>query len=157
MDTLVVYDSQYGNTQRIAEAIADAMSVFGQSRAVRADPALPLELQGVDLLIVGCPTQGWRPTPAISTVLQKGAPEQLRGVAVACFDTRFRMPRWLTGSAARVMGRMVAQQGATLLVPPESFFVQGREGPLLSGELKRAYAWAQALAKASNVPQQEVL
>jgi flavodoxin len=156
MNTLIVYDSQYGNTERIVQAIAETMSAFGQSRAVRVNPTLPLELQGVDVLIAGCPTQGWRPTPVMSSLLQKGDAERLRGIAVACFDTRFRMPRWLTGSAARVMSRMVTKQGAALIMPPQSFFVQGREGPLLSGELERARAWAQALAKAAHVPQLSV-
>jgi len=39
MNTLVVYDSQYGNTERIAQAIADTLRGFGQAQAVRVDPA----------------------------------------------------------------------------------------------------------------------
>jgi len=66
MNALVVYDSQYGNTERIAQAIADTLRAVGQARAVRVDSAHPVELQGVDILIVGCPTQGWNATPRCS-------------------------------------------------------------------------------------------
>lgn len=64
MNALVVYDSQFGNTERIAQAIASMLSEFGQTRAIRVDPTQAVDFQGVDLLILGCPTQGWRPTPA---------------------------------------------------------------------------------------------
>jgi menaquinone-dependent protoporphyrinogen IX oxidase len=92
MNTLVLYDSQYGDTQLIAQAIADKLAEFGEARAVRLDPRQPVELQGVEVFMVGCPTQGWRPTPAIQSFLEEVSSEELRGQAVACFDTRFRLP-----------------------------------------------------------------
>src|SRR5215207_4560921 len=92
MNALIVYDSQYGNTEHIAQAIADTLRAFGEVRAIRLDPGQPVELQGVDMLIVGCPTQGWRPTPVIQAFLEEVSPEQLRSLTVACFDTHFRLP-----------------------------------------------------------------
>jgi len=145
MNALVVYDSQYGNTERIAQAIADTLGEFGEARAVRLDPGQPVESQGVDMFIVGCPTQGWRPTPTIRSFLEEVSSEELRSLAVACFDTCFRMPRWMTDSAAKVMTRKLQEKGIALLVPPESFFVKGMEGPLRSGELNRAATWARML------------
>lgn len=145
MNALIVYDSQYGNTEHVALAIADTLRASGQAQAVRADPAHPAELHGVDLLVVGCPTQGWRPTQAIQSFLQSVPTERWRNLAIACFDTRFRKPRWLTGSAAGIMAKQLRQVGTSPLVPPESFFVEGKEGPLASGELDRAAAWARML------------
>lgn len=153
MNTLVVYDSQYGNTERVALAIAEAFRSAGQARAVRIDPARPLDMQTVDILIAGCPTQSWRPTAPLQTFLASLSPERLRDVEIACFDTRFRQSRWLTGSAARVMARMLEKRGARLLAPPESFFVKNSEGPLDNGELERASAWAKALASAVGLQQ----
>jgi flavodoxin len=152
MNALVVYDSQFGNTERIAQAIADTLRAGGHARAVRADPAHPVEFQGVDILILGCPTQGWRPTQAIQSFLAEVSSARLRGVAVACFDTRFHKPRWLTGSAAGVMARRFQRVGVSPLVPPESFFVEGTEGPLESGEVDRAAAWARTLASQVQAP-----
>jgi flavodoxin len=147
MNALIVYDSQYGDTQRIAQAIADKLAEFGEARAVRLDSRQPVELQGVDVFIVGCPTQGWRPTPAIQSFLEEVSSEELRGLAVACFDTRFRLPRFMSGSAAKVMAGKLREKGVSLLVAPESFFVKGTEGPLREGELERASTWARQIVE----------
>jgi hypothetical protein len=79
-------------------------------------------------------------------------PQQLHERAVACFDTRFQKPRWMTGSAAHRMAASLRQMGVTLLVPPESFFVAGTEGPLLTGELGRAAVWTRTLLNRLEAP-----
>jgi flavodoxin len=155
MNALVVYDSQYGNTGRIAQAIADTLRTSGEVQAIRLEPGHPVELEGVEMLIVGCPTQGWRPTPAIRSFLKEVSSEELRSLAVACFDTRFRLPRLMTGSAARVMARTLQEKGVSLLAEPESFFLKDTEGPLRDGELDRAAAWARMLIKEVEAPSPE--
>jgi flavodoxin len=143
MNALVVYDSQFGNTERIAQAIARALGEFGEARATRVDPTHPAEPQGVDLLILGCPTQGWRPTLAMQSYLtQLVSAEAIKGLAVACFDTRFHKPGWLTGSAAKRIAGNLRTVGVVPLLPPESFFVLGTQGPLEGGEVERAAKWA---------------
>jgi hypothetical protein len=99
----------------------------------------------VDVFIVGCPTQGWRPTQAVQSFLEEVSSEELRGLALACFDTRFRLPRFMTGSAAKVMAGKLREKGVSPLVEPESFFVGGTEGPLREGELERAATWARQI------------
>lgn len=142
MNTLIVYDSQFGNTEQIADRIGDSLRAFGVARVVRVELAQLPEIRGADLLILGCPTQGWRPTPAMQSFLEHVSSDSLPAPSVACFDTRFRMPRWLTGSAAQVMAKKIREQRVSLLVPPESFFVKGKQGPLRGGEPDRAAAWA---------------
>jgi flavodoxin len=144
MNTLVIYDSQFGNTEQIAQAIAGALRTFGQAQAVRVDPAHPIELHEVNLLILGCPTQGFRPTPAMLSFLEKVSNTSLSGLAVACFDTRFRGRLW-KHSAAQHMAGQLHTMGVEPIVAPESFFVKfTREGkgPLLAGEVERAASWA---------------
>lgn len=145
MNTLIVYDSQYGNTAQIAQTIAQTLSEFGVARAEPVSKASARALQDVDLLVLGCPTQGWRPTPAMRAFLATITPAAGYGVDVACFDTRFHLPRFLTGSAAKMMVQQLRKQGVFLLTAPQSFFVTGRAGPLAEGELKRADSWARAL------------
>ncbi len=82
MNTMVVYDSQYGNTECIAQTIADALYAFGHAQAVRVDPARPVSLQGVDLLILGSPTQGLKPTLAMQSFLETASIQQIRGRAL---------------------------------------------------------------------------
>jgi len=142
MNALVIYDSQYGNTERIAQAIADTLSQFGPARAVRVTKETPCSLGEVDLLIMGCPTQGWRPTKAIQSFLEHVEDGSWSGLAAAAFDTRFHGPRPLTGSAARRIAQSLQQKGCSLLLPAESFFIKGTEGPLQDGEIERAANWA---------------
>ena len=147
MNTLVLYDSQYGNTERIAQAIAATLDGFGEARAVLVDQTNPAEFNSLDLLVVGSPTQGWRQTPAIQSFLEETSSEALGSLAVALFDTRFRLPRFMTGSDAKVMAGKLREKGVLLFVAPESFFVKGTEGPLRDGELERASTWARMFAK----------
>ena len=148
MNALIVYDSQFGNTERIAQCITSTLSEFGQARAVRVGQVHSEELQGVDMLILGCPTQGMRQTPAMQSFIACIPRELLSGLSVACFDTRFRGGLWKI-SAAPSMAKQLRTMGVELLVPPESFFVKSmkKEGPLLAGELERAACWAHMLSE----------
>ena len=142
MKTLVIYDSTYGNTEQVARAMAQALG--GPARKVGAQT--PEDLQGLDVLIVGSPTHGGRPTPEVQALLK--SPLSLGGARVAAFDTRVnsRVGEVLFGFAADRIGRLLEQGGATLRVKPEGFFVLGNRGPVKPGELERAAAWARQVA-----------
>ena len=155
MNALVVYESQFGNTEKVAIAVAGALRAFGQAQAVPVDPGHTVDLQGVDTLVVGGPTQNRGATSGIRSFLAAIPPTQLRSLRVACFDTRLRQPVWLVGSAAGVMAKSLQKMGVSPVVPAESFIVSGQKGPLVSGELERAAAWAQTLNGASRVGQEQ--
>ena len=142
MNVLVIYDSTYGNTEEIAQAVADALADAGSVRLLRANKVQPSDLEGVDLLVPGCPTHKRRPTPAIEAFLDCIATTSLSEVSAAAFDTRYRKPHLLTGSAAKRVAKRLRKTGASVDVPPQSFFVVSREGPLEEGELERAADWA---------------
>ena len=90
MKALIVYDSFYGNTEKIARAIAGAITPSDGVKVLRAGEANPSELESIDLLIVGSPTHGGRPTPAIKEFLSKIPANALKNVGVTSFDTRFQ-------------------------------------------------------------------
>jgi hypothetical protein len=102
-------------------------------------------LKTVDLLIVGCPTQNLDLTPAMQAYLESIPAESLHGLLMAAFDTRPCITVWETGSAAWSIAHHLERLGATLISPPESFFVTEDEGSLQEGELERAAQWATAL------------
>jgi flavodoxin I len=142
MKALVVYDSTYGNTAEIAQAIGEAIG----GQVVRAGEVNPADLQGFDLLIVGSPTNGGHPTEKIHGLLQ--ASPALEGVSVAAFDTRTATiwNRILPfGYAAPRIARSLEKSGGKLVAPPEGFVVLGIRGPLREGELERAAVWAKGL------------
>lgn len=141
MNTLIIYDSTFGNTEKIAQAIAEVMAGRGPVQSMRVAKVQSSDLNDVDLLVLGCPTHKRRPTDAVQAFLECVSRKSLRGISAAVFDTRYRKPQLLTGSAARRLAKSLRQAGASLLTPPQSFFVVSREGPLEPGELERAAAW----------------
>lgn len=145
MKSVVVYDSTYGNTERLARLVAEVLGARVPTQVMPVADASELHLQAGDLLVVGCPTQGHTATSAMQMWLKRFQQGSLQGVDVAAFDTRFRKAAWLTGVAARKIAKEVRRAGATLLVPAESFFVGATKGPLEEGEMNRAIGWAEVL------------
>ena len=146
MDALVVYDSQFGNTKMIAKVIASELAKSGKAEAIHVSDipkSSPPQLEKIKLLIVGSPTQAWKPMPAINEFLKELS--GLKGLRAAAFDTRLKSPRLLTGSAARVIAKELEKKGALMVLPPESFFVEGTKGPLKMGEIERAEKWARLI------------
>ena len=158
MNALVLFDSEYGNTEQLARAIAEALPPSISVRLERAGQVSRLDTQGIDLIIVGGPTQRHKVSPSLKAVLESAPRGSLKGVKAAAFDTRYRMAAWLSGSAAKRIARHLRKLGAQLIVPAESFFMQRDLPPegqkrrhelehLESGEVERAMNWAANLAK----------
>ena len=149
MKALVIYDSVFGNTEKIAKAISDGLAQKGQSRLVQAAKATLADLKGIDLLVVGAPTQGGRPTPAVQEFIKTIPAGGLKGVKTATFDTR--ITKGGTGTFAKIFGYAakriepeLTQRGGTHITS-EGFSVKGRQGPLQDGEVERAKEWAKKL------------
>lgn len=149
MKALIVYDSVYGNTEKIARAIRSAIA--GEVKVLRAGEVNTADLKSVDLLIVGSPTQGGRATPPIQDFLNKLPESAVKGINVAAFDTRFSTKLvGIFGYAAGKIAGSLKRKGGTLILPPEPFFVKGKEGPLKEGELERAAGWAKRLLQSKK-------
>jgi flavodoxin len=145
MKSLVVHDSQSGNTQQIARAIAAGLGPDSGARVVRASAVTTADVAVLDLLVVGAPTQGGRPTAAVREFLAR-LPDRLGDTRVAAFDTRMtqRIVK-VFGFAANRIGQVLEAHGGVLALPPEGFFVKGSKGPLVDGEVERATAWGRDL------------
>ena len=149
MKALIVYDSVYGNTEKIARAIAGAITASIEVKILHAGEVNPSELKSIDLLVVGSPTQGGKPTKAIQEFLSKIPANSLKNVSVASFDTRMTMIiARLFSYAAGSIANSLKTQGGHPAAPPEGFIVNGREGPLKDGELERAARWAKGIVEA---------
>lgn len=157
MKALIVFDSVFGNTEKIAQAMGEALASQGNVQVVRVSDLKPEQLVGVDHLLVGSPTRGFRPTPAMTEWLKSLPAGSLKGVRVAAFDTRMatsdikssllRALVNLGGYAAKPIAEQLKKKGGEpLSLPPEGFFVKDREGPLKEGELERAADWAKRSA-----------
>ena len=160
MNTLVLYDSYFGNTEKTALAIAKALGTAKNTAvAVKIDQVKADMLTGLDVLIVGSPTRAFSPTPAVKSFLKKIPSKGLDGIKVAAFDTRLpigenvsgflRSMVKLFGYADKPLHDLLIKKGGQETVPPQGFFVKDSEGPLLDGELERAAEWAKQIKAAT--------
>lgn len=152
MKAVVIYDSVYGNTEKIAQAIGAGLA--GDAKVMQVGDVNASELRSSDLLIVGSPVHGGRATPAIDALLKQLPPHSLEGKRVAAFDTRFESEEQGIGLrilmsviryAAERIAKDLAKKGGELVAEPEGFIVEQKEGPLKQGELERASQWAKAM------------
>ena len=164
---VVVYESLFGDAEKIARAVADGLSAHLDVDVMAAKDA-PLELDSdVRLLVVGGPNHAMsmpRPTTREGAVKQYGVAiadttaglhEWLGVVTVAgplsgaAFDTRMDHPKFVMklDHAARTEEKLLHKLGATLAAPAEHFFVVDAKGPLADGEEDRARQWGAALSE----------
>ncbi len=148
MRAFIVYDSVYGNTEKIAKAIAEALGSHGEVRLLRAGDAEMPEFSPGDVLLAGCPTHAGRPTQTMQEFLDRIPEASLQGIKACAFDTRVSA-RWvkILGFAAGRIASSLKKKGANLATKPEGFFVTGKEGPLKDGELGRAADWARGVVE----------
>ena len=156
MEALLIYDSVYGNTERVAQAIGNVLSAQTKVRVLRVSDFKPADLANLNLLIIGSPTQQFRASPAIKKFISGIRKGELNGVQVTAFDTRLGMDDMpsrilppfvkIFGYAAKPITNALVSKGGKLIASPEGFFVKGMEGPLKDGELERAECWAGQIA-----------
>jgi len=153
MNALVLYDSKFGNTERIAEEIALALQEEVPTRLASVDEIEDCAhaLEAVDLLVVGGPTHRHGVSDGLRTVVECLDVKELGGLRAAAFDTRLHGAKLVTGSAAARLSRLLRQRGAWVVVPAASFIVDGREGPLHDGEREHARAWTREVLAALGV------
>lgn len=160
---LVVYESMFGNTKQVAEAIADGLrsSLEVTLMEVHKAPAEPEST--LNLVVAGGPTHAFSMTRTSTraSAIDQGAdraekdvglrewisrqPTHRTGVPLATFDTRVASMRHLPGSAAKSAARAARRHGYDTALGTESFYVHDVDGPLLDGELERAVTWGRHL------------
>jgi len=155
MKIVIIYDSFFSNTEKIAKAIGDAIAWKGSVVVCKVSDITPEQLKDFHLLIVGSPTRAFRPSPAITKFLKSIPAGCLAGVKAAGFDTRISMSdtnsRFLRfmvklfGYAAEPISKMLANKGAEIAIAPEGFCVKDTKGPLINSEIERAAEWAKQI------------
>jgi flavodoxin len=167
MNSLIVFESMFGNTEVVARAIGDGLGQYGPVTTVNVAHDAPVPDGTTDLVVVGGPTHALSMTRANTRAdaAHQGADmaaaagigirewiEALSGgnrALVATFDTRMAKPR-VPGSAARAALRRLKRLGFRPAAPAETFWVDGIKGPLGPGEAERARQWAIEFGRAAS-------
>ena len=147
MHALVIYESMYGNTMQIARSIGSALQQAHHEVEVKEVSEVGSIPEGIDLIVVGGPTQGHGVDPSMKSFLDMLPESVLANVPAAAFDTRLRWPKFLSGAASRGIAERLERKGARIVAEPESFLVEDKDGPLIAGETERAASWAGYLAQ----------
>ena len=174
MKTLIVYESMFGNTRMIAEAVAEALRSTGGDVTVAVAAEAPADLGGYDLVVAGAPTHAhtlpqpssrtqavsWADDPdkklKIEAAAQKpGIREWLDGIVVpeptprfAAFSTRADIPRIFAGDASAAIKRRLHKRDIGLDARED--FLVDMDSHLVDGEEQRAKAWALKLAPVAS-------
>ncbi len=168
MRAIVVYESMYGNTHRIAEAIGEGLRETGEADVVSVHDATAPLVAGADLVVVGGPThahgmsreatrQGAKDAldkPGTDLELDPdaagdGVREWLAGLGstsgrAAAFDTRVDMAPVITGRASKGIAKRLQRHGFDVVAEPMSFLVT-KETHLEPHEEERARDWGRSL------------
>lgn len=161
MRALVVYESMFGNTQAVAQALARGLDQLVTADLAEVSTAPTILGDDVSLLLVGGPTHAFglsrdstRRDAATKTARGLVSPgigirewlsrigHPRADVAAVAFDTKIDQP-WLPGSAAGAAHKRLRWLRFRMITAPESFLLTDPTGPLLDGELDRALAWGQ--------------
>ena len=177
MRALVIFESIFGNTRDVADAIAAGLRDAGVSADAVEVGSAPAGAEGLDLLVVGGPTHAWSMTRANTREDARGQARKLdrapvsagigvrewleqvsqaqRGARrVAAFDTVVKTKWFPTGSAAKAIAKALTRTGAQVVAKPEHFFVADTHGPLVAGELARARQWGEGVGRRLGAPAQ---
>jgi hypothetical protein len=173
MRAVVIYESMYGNTHRVAEAIADGIRFGADATVLALHDADAAALSGVDLVVVGGPThvhgmsRASTRKSAIETAEKPGATLELDPDAegdglrewfdsvaslprlAGAFDTRMHGPVAFTGRASKGIAKRLRAHGSELLVEPQSFLVT-KENHLDDDEFQHARRWGASLLAAAS-------
>ena len=169
MQAVVVYESMYGNTHLIADAIGAGLRTAFDVSVIPVSHASAAVLNGADLVVVGGPTHVHGMSRASTRKAAVQAADKPAGglkvepdalgpglrewfgslgdypVRAAAFDTRMHGPATFTGRAAKGVTRLLRQHGFEVVAEPESFLVT-KQDRLEPQEEDRARDWAAKLA-----------
>lgn len=161
MKVLVVFETMFGNTKQIAEAVAAGLRTTTDVTIMNVADVPPTIPADVDALVLGGPTHVFSMSRQSTReeAVRRGAPagegpqgirewlhalpDHPRPFFFAAFDTRTDMVL-VPGAASQSASRAARKRGFHVL-DPESFYVQGYQGPLVDGEVERARRWGEDL------------
>jgi len=174
MKAVVVYESMFGNTHRVADAIGRGLGRMADVVVVPVQQADRAVIGDADLVVVGGPTHvhGLSRASTRKAAIDQGRASDVLAVDPAAegpglrewitsldspdtwsaaFDTRVQAPAVVTGRASKGIAKELRHRGLRPMAQPESFLVD-KQNRLVPGEEARAEEWGVLLASGVSNP-----
>jgi flavodoxin I len=136
MKAVVIYDTKFGNTEKVAMGIAEVLG----ADVIKASNVDLQKLQEYDLFAFGSPTHAWNMSSPMKSLFNKLQGTSFKGKKAVAFDTK--IDNRFAGSAAKKIQGKLKKLDFEILMKPISFFVAGREGPLAEDEMEKVKAFS---------------
>jgi flavorubredoxin len=130
--TLVIYDTKFGNTEKVANALVQGLAAQGiEAESVNVDRVAIDRLSEYDVLLIGGPTHRQKMSEPMAMFLDRLDKALVKGKAGFAFDTK--VVHRFAGSAGKRIEKKLKKLGMKVVRPHASAIVAGREGPLQEG------------------------
>ena len=147
MKGIVIYDTSYGNTKKVAEAIAETL----KESCIAVDSVYVKDMKKLrakdhDFLVLGSPTRFGTMSFTVKRFLGKVKGKEWMNKPFAAFDTE--NPENIEkkqGSAAEKIAEKLKEKQMKQLLPVLKALVLGWKGPLQEGEIERAKKYTREL------------
>ena len=153
MKGIVIYDTSYGNTKKIAETITDTLKESGiEADIFHVKDVKKLSANDYSFLVLGSPTKFGTMSFAVKFFLGKVKSDEWTNRPFAAFDTenpenvekaRAENKEW---SAAEKIANKLKEKKMNQTLPVLKALVLGQKGPLVEGEVERTQGYARELA-----------
>jgi len=151
MRVLIVYESKYGNTKKVAETIGEGITEAGNKTDVKHVKEVEKEtVKDFDILLIGSPTYVGSHAKSIKKFIKSLGDLSLKGKSFAVFDTQ--MGGTGGGFLRNTIKKLEEQIEKTIpdlekLTTGLQVGVKGIKGPLSDGELSRCKNFGLELLK----------
>lgn len=144
---MVAYESRYGNTKRVAEAIVEGIRLVEEVEAVLSD-VKDVDLDAIadyDAIVIGGPNHMGGPTRGVKKFVDKLGTLPLKDKRFAVFDTYTSRD---FEKATRKLEQRIHEKvpGLKMIAPGLSVKVQGMKGPIADGELPKCTEFGTEIA-----------
>jgi menaquinone-dependent protoporphyrinogen IX oxidase len=127
MKAIVLFDTLFGNTEKIANSLTKGLRERGiEAECVNISAVKLEDLSRYDLLALGAPTRAFTAAKPMKDFLSRLESADLRGKLGFAFDTK--IDNRLSGSAAKYIEKNLEAMGVGLVRPRSSAFIRGN-GP----------------------------
>ena len=148
MNVLIVFDTKHGNTQKVAELIADGInSIEGnETEVVNVNDFDLNEGKTYDLLIIGSPNHVGSHVKSIKKFIKNLSSANVKASSFAAFDTYMSKD---FEKAVKKMEKQISENlpNSTMALPGLSIKVGGMKGPIVEEDLSKCKEFGIKLAK----------